>query len=280
MSTELVNNRGIPADESLRVGVDDRMTRPARRMPQWPLKVVGPLLVLVVWWIATATGLVEARLLPSPATVATSAAQMLGTGALQEHLAVSLGRAMAGLVIGVVVGVVLALLSGLTRIGEVLLDSNLQMLRAMPILALLPLAIIWLGIGEELKITLVALAVLFPIYINTHAGIRSIDAKYLDLARTVGLGRLATVRSIVLPAALPGFFTGLRFSVAVAWLVLVVSEQVNASAGIGFLMTQARGLGRTDVIVVGLVIYALLGLISDALVRILEGKTLQWRSTR
>jgi sulfonate transport system permease protein len=187
---------------------------------------------------------------------------------------------MTGLAIGVALGAVLAVLAGLSRLGEYLLDANLQMLRSLPILALVPLAIVWFGIGEEVKVLLVALGVMFPIYLNTHAAIRGVDRRYFDLATTVGLGRAAVLRRIVVPGALPGFFTGLRFSVAIAWLVLVVSEQINASSGVGYLMTQARSLGQTDVIMVGLVVYALLGVTSDALVRFLEGRALTWRSTR
>ncbi|MFT4123218.1 MAG: ABC transporter permease [Microbacteriaceae bacterium] len=284
MSTDLVNNTGVPADESLSIGADDRITRRAsgrRRhaLPPGLLRLIGPLLVLAVWWTLSATGILDEHLMPAPGTVVQAAIELIASGSLQQHLLVSLARAMSGLAIGVGVGVVLALVTGLSRVGEVLLDSNIQMLRAMPILALMPLAIVWLGIGEELKVTLVALAVMFPIYLNTHAGIRSVDARYIDLARTVGLGRFATIRRIVLPGALAGFFTGLRFSVAIAWLVLVVSEQVNAASGIGYLMTQARSIGRIDIIVVGLVIYATLGLLSDGIVRVIEGRALQWRST-
>jgi sulfonate transport system permease protein len=153
----------------------------------------------------------------------------------------------------------------------------MQILRSLPILALVPLAILWFGIGEELKVILVAMGTTFPIYINTHAAIRGIDPRYVDLASTVGLSRLALVRRVILPGALPGFFVGLRFSVTIAWLVLVVSEQINASSGIGFLMIQARDFGQTDVIVVGLLVYGGLGLTSNALVRVVERRALRWR---
>ncbi|KHL19265.1 sulfonate transport system permease protein [Mumia flava] len=272
-------------DEALRPGVDDRLALPRRSASAGRaardvgLKLTGPLIALAAWFVLTATGLVPETTLPSPGQVFAAAAEMLRAGELQEHLLVSLQRAGAGLLIGVVTGVLLALLSGLSRTGEVLLDSNLQMLRAMPILALVPLAIVWFGIGEEVKIVLVALGVTFPVYLNTHAAIRSVDARYVDLATTVGLSRLALIRRVVLPGALPGFFTGLRFAVAIAWLVLVVSEQINASSGIGYLMTQARSISATDVIVVGLVVYALLGLTSDTLVRLIERRALSWRST-
>ncbi|MCW2782417.1 MAG: transporter permease [Marmoricola sp.] len=232
-----------------------------------------------MWFTASGLGWVDSTTLPSPGQTWSAAHILIANGQLQEHLLISLQRAAVGLVIGVTVGVLLALLSGLSRVGEVLLDSNLQMLRSMPILALVPLAIVWFGIGEEIKVVLVALGVMFPIYLNTHTAIRSVDAKYIDLAATSGLGRIGLIRRVILPGALPGFFTGLRFSVAIAWLVLVVSEQINASSGIGYLMTQARSIGQTDVIVVGLIVYALLGLISDTLVRFFERRALTWRST-
>lgn len=275
----------VSTDQSLRVGIDDRLGTPVpttsggRKQPLWFGRLLGPLVLLVAWAVATNVGLIDSRTLASPQQVASAATTLLEEGSLQANLLISLQRAMTGLLIGVVVGVVLALLSGLSRVGEYLLDANLQILRSMPILALVPLAIVWFGIGEEVKILLVALGVMFPIYLNTNAAIKGVDSKYVDLAATVGLGRAALVRSVILPGALPGFFTGLRFSVAIAWLVLVVSEQINASSGIGYLMTQARGLGQTDVIMVGLVVYGLLGLTSDTLVRFVERRALTWRST-
>jgi sulfonate transport system permease protein len=273
-------------DGSLHPGLDDRLATPVRprRSSRWHVpsgvgRFFGPVLLLAAWFVVTDLGWVDSRTLASPSQVYEAARRLIEVGALQENLTVSLKRAMVGLAIGVTVGVVLALVSGLTRWGEYLLDANLQMLRSMPILALVPLAIVWFGIGEEVKILLVSLAVMFPIYLNTHAAIRGVDSRYVDLAATVGLGRVARVRRVILPGALPGFFTGLRFSVAIAWLVLVVSEQINASSGIGYLMTQARGIGQTDVIMVGLVVYALLGLTSDTLVRFLERRVLTWQST-
>ena len=267
------------------MGVDDRLATPVRSraarrgVPRGLGRLLGPVMLVLLWFVATSAGWVDARTLASPDAVLDAAARLWESGQLQDNLLVSLQRAMTGLAIGVAAGVVLALVAGLTRSGEFLLDANLQMLRSMPILALVPLAIVWLGIGEEVKILLVSLGVMFPIYLNTHAAVRGVDSRFVDLAATVGLGRLALVRRVVLPGALPGFFTGLRFSVAIAWLVLVVSEQINASSGIGYLMTQARNIGQTDVIMVGLVVYALLGLTSDALVRLLERKALTWQST-
>lgn len=285
MSVEIISGAPPPADGSLRVGVDDRLATPVRsrrsrrQIPRGVGRLLGPVALLALWFVATSAGWVDERTLASPRAVLDAAGRLVDGGQLQDNLVVSLQRAMTGLLIGVSVGVVLALVAGLSRAGEFLLDANLQMLRSMPILALVPLAIVWFGIGEEVKVLLVSLAVMFPIYLNTHAAVRGVERRFVDLAATVGLSRLALVRRVVLPGALPGFFTGLRFSVAIAWLVLVVSEQINASSGIGYLMTQARTLGQTDVIMVGLVVYALLGLVSDTLVRLLERRFLTWQST-
>lgn len=274
-----------PGDGSLRLGVDDRFadppraTRRRRRLTDLAGRAVGPVLVLVLWAVATSLAWVSPILLPSPASVWDAGVDLVASGQLQENLLVSLARAGTGLAIGVAVGGLLALFTGLSRVGEVLVDSNVQMLRAMPILALQPLVIVWFGIGEPTKILLVALAVTFPVYINTHAAIRSVDARLVELATTVGLSRWELVRRVVLPGALPGFLTGLRFATAISWLVLVVAEQINATAGIGYLMTQARTVARTDVIIVGLVVYALLGLISDTVVRLIERRSLAWAST-
>lgn len=274
-----------PRDESLRVGVDDRIARPRRapdlrqRLTDLAGRAIGPLLVLVLWWVASTLEWVSPILLPSPASVWDAAVDLVASGQLRDNLLVSLARAGTGLAIGVVVGVLLALFTGLSRVGEVLIDSNVQMLRAMPILALQPLVIVWFGIGEPTKVLLVALAVTFPVYINTHAAIRSVDARLVELATTLGLSRRALIRRVILPGALPGFLTGLRFATSISWLVLVVAEQINATAGIGYLMTQARTVARTDIIIVGLIVYALLGLLSDLAVRYIERRSLTWAST-
>ena len=241
--------------------------------------VVGPLLLLVAWTLGSATGLIEPQTLSAPWTVVTTSGELVADGRLQSNLLTSVQRAMIALVLGVVVGVVLALIAGLTRAGEAVIDGPVQIKRAVPTLALIPLAIIWFGIGEEMKIIVIALSVLVPIYINTHAALRGVDARYVELAESVRLSRAAFVRRVALPGALPGFFVGLRLAVTVSWTALVVVEQVNATSGIGYLMTQARTYGQTEIIVVGLVIYAVFGFVSDLAVRAIERRTLSWRRT-
>ncbi|MER5864820.1 ABC transporter permease [Kitasatospora sp. NPDC002040] len=251
--------------------------RRGRRVPF--ARALGPLLVLAVWQLAATTGALDPQTLAPPGEVAATGWELIRTGDLQQHLLVSLRRAATGLAFGVAAGLLLALAAGLSRIGEALLDGTVQLLRALPILALVPLAILWFGIGEQVKIVLVALGTFFPVYLNTHAALTGQDAHWAELAQTLRLRRLDYLTRIALPGAAPGFFTGLRMSVTISWLVLVVSEQINADSGIGYLMTEARTFGRTDVIVVGLVVYGLLGLLSDTLVRLLEGRVLSWRRT-
>jgi sulfonate transport system permease protein len=235
------------------------------------------LAVVVIWQIASATGLLPERLLAAPTTVAATTLDLVADGTLPNAIAVSLQRVAAGFVLGGLSGVLLALVAGLSRAGENAVDPLMQMLRALPFFGLIPLFILWFGIGETPKITLVALAVSFPLYLNTFAGIRGVDGKLAELARTLKLSRAALVRHIVLPGALPQTLVGLRQSLGVAWLALIVAEQVNADAGLGYMINDAREFLRTDVIVVGLLVYSALGLLTDAVVRLLERRALSWR---
>ncbi|MEV6139737.1 ABC transporter permease [Nocardia sp. NPDC051990] len=240
---------------------------------------IGPALLIAAWVIGSATGALDEQTLPAPWTVAETARDLLADGRLQSNLLTSLKRAAWGLGLGVVIGVVLALIAGLSRVGEALLDGPIQIKRSIPTLALIPLFIVWFGIGEEMKLIVITTSVAIPIYINTHAQLRGVDSHYVELAATVGLSRWSFIRRIALPGSLPGFFTGLRLAVTISWLALVVVEQVNATSGIGYLMTQARTYGQIDVIVVGLVIYGLLGLFGDLAVRATERRALSWRQT-
>ncbi|MFJ5137477.1 ABC transporter permease [Streptomyces sp. NPDC088707] len=248
-------------------------------VPRWLRRTVGPVLLLALWQTLSATGVLPADTLASPGTIARAGGELIGDGTLPTAMGVSLRRVAAGLLIGGVVGIALALVSGLSRLGEDLVDAPVQMLRTVPWVGLIPLLIIWLGIGEAPKVALIALGVAFHLYLNVYAGIRGVDAQLVEAGQSLGLGRWGLVRHVVLPGALPGAMTGLRYSLATAWLALVFGESINADAGIGFLMNQAREFFRTDVIVVCLVVYAFLGLLADALVRTLERLLLQWRPT-
>jgi sulfonate transport system permease protein len=217
--------------------------------------------------------------LASPGRIAQVAGDMVADGSLPAAMGTSLQRVAAGLLLGLVVGTGLALVSGLFRIGEDLVDAPVQMLRTVPFVGLIPLFIIWFGIGEAPKVAIITLGVTFPLHLNVYAGIRGVDAQLIEAGESLGLSRRGLVRHVVLPGALPNAMTGLRYSLGIAWLALVFAEQVNADSGIGFLMVQARDFLRTDVIVVCLVVYAFLGLLADFVVRSLERLLLQWRPT-
>ncbi|KWX04231.1 ABC transporter permease [Carbonactinospora thermoautotrophica] len=238
---------------------------------------MSPLALLVAWQAASSAGVLPERLLASPARVAAAAWELTSAGTLPAALAISLERVAAGFALGAAAGLGLSLVAGLSRLGENVLDPPLQMLRALPHFGLIPLLILWFGIGEAPKIALVALGVAFPLYVNTFSGIRGADAKLIEVAQVLRLSRAQRIWHVILPSALPQALVGLRQSLAAAWLALIVGEQVNAEAGLGYLVTDAREFLRTDVIVLGLLIYSLLGLLTDALVRYAERRALAWR---
>ncbi|MFC7618902.1 ABC transporter permease [Microlunatus sp. GCM10028923] len=261
---------------------EDRRNRTTRLGLGRPIPfaiALGPLLLLVIWAAGSALGWIDPRILSAPWTVVITAIDLTVDGRLPANLATSAARALTGLVLGVSLGLLLALLSGLSRAGEALIDGPVQLKRAIPSLALLPLLILWFGIGEPMKIITITLGVFVPIYLHTHNGLRAIDSRYVELAQSLGLRRGAFIRQVVLPGALPGFLLGLRFAVTGAWLSLVVVEQINATSGIGYMMELARTYGQTDIIIVGLVVYGVLGLTSDGIVRLIQRKGLSWRRT-
>lgn len=285
ISAEMTES-GRPEDPVRRRPLDLEPVVPAtsrgarlRNVPRWLRRTAGPLLLLVLWQVFSATGVLHPDVLASPGTIARAGSDLVADGTLTSAMAVSLQRVAAGLLLGGAVGTALALVSGLSRLGEDLVDASVQMLRTVPWVGLIPLFIIWLGIGEAPKVALIALGVAFHLYLNVYAGIRGVDPQLIEAGESLGLGRWGLVRHVVLPGALPGAMTGLRYSLATAWLALVFGESVNADAGIGFLMNQAREFFRTDVIVVCLVVYAFLGLAADVIVRVLERLLLQWRPT-
>lgn len=238
---------------------------------------IGPVLLVVIWFVTSELGVLDPQTLPHPVDIARTAGALWADGRLPANILSSLKLASVSLVIGVTLGLALALISGLSRIGEAVVDGPIQVKRAVPTLAIIPLAIIWFGIGDTMKIIIIATSVLIPVYINTTAQLKGVDLRHVELAETVGLSRIQFIRKVAVPGALPGFFTGLRLAVTISWTALVVVEQVNATSGIGYLMTQARLYGQLDIVVVGLLVYAVFGLSGDYAVRAIERKALSWR---
>ncbi|MFJ9627134.1 ABC transporter permease [Streptomyces sp. NPDC101175] len=249
------------------------------RVPRWLRRTTGPLVLLALWQLLSSTGVLTSEVLASPGRIAQVGWDLIDSGSLTSAMATSLQRVAIGLLLGTLIGTGLALVSGLFRIGEDLVDAPVQMLRTVPFVGLIPLFIIWFGIGEAPKVAIITLGVTFPLYLNVYAGIRGVDSQLIEAGESLGLSRWGLVRHVVLPGALPNALTGLRYSLGIAWLALVFAEQINADAGIGFLMVQARDFLQTDVIVVCLIVYAFLGLLADFVVRTLERLLLTWRPT-
>ncbi len=254
-----------------------RTLAPGKRLPA--SRLVGPLVLLALWAAASAAGRLDPGAIPAPWTVLDTGVHLWTDGTLPTDIVTSLERAGYGFAIGLTAGVTLALASGLTRSGEALIDGTVQLNRAIPTLGLIPLFILWLGIGETFKIAIIAIVVYIPIYLNTHAALSGIDHRFVELAEVQGLSKFRFIREIVIPGALPGFFVGLRLGVTGSWLGLVVLEQINATSGLGYMMFQAQNYGQSDVILVGLLIYGVFGLISDSAVRLIERRVLSWRRT-
>jgi sulfonate transport system permease protein len=240
-------------------------------------RLASPVVILALWQAGSMAGLIPQRIIAAPSAIVATAVALTASGELIPDLLVSLARAAAGLAIGISAGAFLALLAGLSRTGEDAIDPPMQMLRAVPLLGLTPLLILWFGISEVPKITLIALASFFPVYITLFAGIRGVDRKLIEAARAFGLNRWGVIREVILPGSLPSALVGVRQALGIAWLSLVVAEQINADHGIGYLIMNARDFLRTDIIIVGLAVYALLGLATDAIVRAVERRALRWR---
>lgn len=258
--------------------VHRRPSRISKNALYWWLSWAAPVVFILLWEAFARSGLVSAQVLPAPSQVAETAWGLAKTGELFVDLGVSLLRAVTGFVIGGAIGFVLGVVVGFSTLAQALLDRSIQMVRAVPFLAALPLVIVWFGVGEGAKIFLVALAVLFPIYIKTVLGIRQIDPKLMELAKVVNLSRLAVVRRIILPGAMPSILTGVRYALAHAWLALVIAETLATTKGIGFLAMNAREFLQTDVIMMTIVIYAVIGVAADALARQLETRLLGWHA--
>jgi sulfonate transport system permease protein len=245
-------------------------------------RLISPLVAIALWQIGSSTGVIPPAKLASPGTIASTAYHLIianspAYGTLQGSLLVSLERWAIGCSIGVLAGMTLGVASGFSRLGETALDPIMQALRSVPLFGLIPLFIVWFGIGERPKILLVMLAAAFQMYVNSFAGIRGVDGKLAELGRVLGLSRREQIRHIVLPGALPELLTGLRLSLVGSLLALVVAEQINASQGLGFMISQGETFLQNNVIVVALIVYAILGLLADAVVRFVERKALVWR---
>jgi sulfonate transport system permease protein len=244
----------------------------AQRLRPW----IMPILILSAWQLASQFGWLSNRILPEPWHVLKAAWALTLSGELWTHVKTSTWRALAGFAVGGSLGLALGLLTGSFRRIETLLDTTLQMIRNIPPLALIPLVILWFGIDETAKLFLVSLGVFFPVYINTFHGIRAADRGLIEMARSYGLSGFALYREVILPGALPSILVGVRFSLGLMWVILIVAETISATAGIGYMTMNAREFLQTDVVLVGILLYALLGKLADLVARGLERFWLRW----
>ena len=235
-----------------------------------------PLALLATWQAASQLGWLSTRILPSPWSVAAAGWSLAASGEMLQHVKVSTLRALGGFVVGGGLGLLLGLLNGVVRSAETLLDTTLQMVRNIPPLALIPLVILWFGIDEAAKLFLVSLGVFFPVYINTFHGIRAVDPGLVEMARSYGLSGWALYRDVILPGALPSILVGVRFSLGFMWVILIVAETISARAGIGYMTMNAREFLQTDVVLLGILLYAVLGKLADLFARVLERHWLRW----
>lgn len=237
---------------------------------------VVPMLLLVFWQVFSKVGIIPDRILPAPIDVLQAGISLTSTGELSTHLLASLWRALIGFIIGGGVGFLLGLFNGIFRFSDLLFDTSVQMLRNIPHLALIPLVILWFGIDETSKIFLVALGVLFPIYLNTYHGIKTVDKGLIEMGRAYGLKGRTLFFSIIFPGAMSSILVGIRYSLGVMWLTLIVAETISTHAGIGYMAMNAREFMQMDVIVLSIVLYALLGKLSDIIARYFEERYLKW----
>ncbi len=264
---------------ALTIGRNEAQAPPPRpfSLSRFGGRWLSPVLLLLLWELGSRVGLIPERTLAAPSAVLGTLLEMVVSGELPANLIVSFARVAAGLLIGVGLGIALGLVAGLSRTGELAVDPLMQIKRTIPALALTPLFIVWFGIGETPKVALIAFGTIFPVYLNLYSGIRGVDLRLLDAAKSFGLSRWDQIWHVILPSALPSLLVGLRYALSVSILVLVVAEQINASAGLGYLINNARDFMRTDIIVVCLMVYAILGLGADWLVRTIETRALIWR---
>jgi len=235
-----------------------------------------PLSIIFVWQLLSSIGVIPTRILPAPLSVVGAAIHLSQTGELFRNIGISAARAISGFLVGGSIGFILGLVNGISPLAEKLLDTSLQMLRNIPNLALIPLVILWFGIGDEARLFLVSLGVMFPIYLNTFHGIRSVDPGLIEMGKVYGLNTWGLFWRIILPGSLSSILVGVRFSLGIMWLTLIVAETIAADSGIGYMAMNAREFMQTDVVVLSILLYALFGKLADVIARSLESYWLQW----
>lgn len=238
-----------------------------------------PIILVLVWQLASSVGWLSSSVLPSPLAVLQDGLELTASGELPKNLSISLYRATIGLLIGGGVGFILGFVNGMSKTFSLLFDSSIQMFRNIPHLALIPLIILWLGINESAKISLVAIGTMFPVYINTYSGIRSVDKDLIEMGKSYELSKFDLFKKIIFPAALPQILVGIRYALGVMWTTLIVAETISASSGIGYMANNAEDFVDMETVVLCIVVYAILGKVSDLIAKSFESLLLEWQTT-
>ncbi|KOS66346.1 ABC transporter permease [Lysinibacillus contaminans] len=264
------------------VEISEKLSEPQKKKINW-LNVtypwIVPIVIVIAWQLVGSLGFVEEHILPTPSKILTTFGTLLGNGELFYHLTVSGQRVLLGFALGVGVGVLLGVMTGFSRLAQEVIDPSLQMLRTVPLLALIPLFILWFGVGEFGKVFMISIGAFFPVYVNFFLGIRLVDQKLIEVSEILQFSFWGKLTKVIIPSALPNILLGIRLALGTSWLVLVVGEMMGTSAGIGYMIQDARAYAQTDIVFVGLVMFALLGKCSDSLVYAIERKSLKWRDT-
>ncbi|MGG3284206.1 ABC transporter permease [Paenibacillus solani] len=268
-----------PAEQPLHTLASLRSKRRRASIRIIALGSAFPVLVLAIWQLAGNFGWINTLFLPTPAAILKSLWGLIVSGDMTTHLGISLGRAAAGFALGGSLGLVFGILTGFSRKSEIFLDPTVQILRMIPHLAIAPLIILWFGFGETSKVLIIAKGAFFPLYINTFLGIRRVDNKLVEVSGVLQYSRFQQITKLIIPSALPGILMGLRLSLAVSWLGLVVAELIGSQSGVGFLINLAKQSSLTEQIFVGVLVFAVVGMLVDLFVRSLERRLLKWRDT-
>lgn len=257
--------------------LDQRRSRQRGSQKRWGVGLIIPITLAALWELLSQVGVFPPNLLPAPSAIALTLWNLAITGELLTHIGATLLRMLIGFILGTALATVLGALTGYSRIAYRLLDPLLQALRNIPSLAWVPLFILWLGIYETSKIALIAVGVFFPVYLNLMTGIQQVDRKLVEVGNVYRLNQLELIRRVFLPATLPSYLVGLRSGLGLGWMFVVAAEIMGASRGLGFLLVDGQTTGRADIIIASILLFAVLGKLTDALVATLGRRLLYWQ---
>ncbi|MGY3716190.1 ABC transporter permease [Sutcliffiella cohnii] len=238
-----------------------------------------PVLLVIAWEILSRLGVFPPNLLPAPSLIVQKITSMIQDGSLWGHISITLTRVFAGFFLGTIGAVLLGSIVGFYKFAEQLFDPLIQAFRSIPSLAWVPLFILWLSIGETSKITLIAVGVFFPVYLNIVSGIKGVDRKLIEVGKIYGFSTFQLIKKIILPASLPSFLVGLRSGLGLGWMFVVAAELMGASSGLGFLLVFGQNMSAPDLIIASIILFAIIGKITDALLKGIEKKALHWRDS-